>query len=171
MTDMLERVIESLAQVVHLPSCPLVLVCDGYRDAKASTWKAGRVDVAGATAYNEYLERLVELVEAGSPRLGTAPVTLLLLEGRHGQALAVKAGLEHVATELVLVHQHDILFMVGFDLRAVCAALVRGGRTARSTGAGADAGADVGEGARWTADRQTAFRRRDGKPVEEISLK
>ena len=126
LTDMLEQVIASLATVPQLAACPLVLVCDGYKAAKASTWKAGRVDDMGAAAYDEYVAQLQALVEAGDARLGAAPVTLLLLEGRHGQALAVKAGLEHVATELVLVHQHDILFMVSFDLRTVCAAL-RGG--------------------------------------------
>ena len=32
------------------------------------------------------------------------------------------------------------------------------------------AGKDVGEGVKWTADGQTAYRMRDGKPVEKISL-
>ena len=32
------------------------------------------------------------------------------------------------------------------------------------------AGADVGEGAKWSADRQSAWRLRDGEEVESISL-
>ena len=32
------------------------------------------------------------------------------------------------------------------------------------------ADADVGEGAKWSADRQSAWRLRDGKVVESISL-
>ena len=32
------------------------------------------------------------------------------------------------------------------------------------------AGADVGEGCRWSADRETAWRLQNGQPVEEISL-
>jgi len=32
------------------------------------------------------------------------------------------------------------------------------------------AGADVGEGARWSADRKTAYRLRGGKVEEEVSL-
>ena len=31
-------------------------------------------------------------------------------------------------------------------------------------------GADVGEGAKWSADGQTAVRLRDGQPMEAISL-
>jgi hypothetical protein len=31
-------------------------------------------------------------------------------------------------------------------------------------------GADVGEAARWSKDRQTAWRMQDGKPGDEISL-
>ena len=33
-----------------------------------------------------------------------------------------------------------------------------------------EAGRDVGEGAQWSADRTAAWRLRDGKVVEEISL-
>ena len=32
------------------------------------------------------------------------------------------------------------------------------------------AGADVGEGARWSADRRTAWRLREGEQVESIPL-
>jgi hypothetical protein len=117
---MLEQVIASFKEVQYLDECTLVIVCDGHREANGNVWKAGKVNAEGAANYALYLKNLEALVLEG--KLG--PSTLLvILEGRHGQALAVKAGLDYVKTPYVLVHQHDLLFMVDFELRSVLTAL------------------------------------------------
>eukprot|EP00935_MAST-01C_sp_MAST-1C-sp1_P000249 g249.t1 len=135
LTSMIEQVIESLSTVPHLAGCAMVIVCDGHNEHKANVWKAGKVTAEGAANYQLYLDNLAALVTAG--KLG-AQTSLVLLDGRHGQALAVKAGLDYVETELVLVHQHDLLFMVSFDLPAVLTALLSGEEEGAEEGARAE---------------------------------
>mmetsp|Transcript_126282 Transcript_126282/g.252294 ORF Transcript_126282/g.252294 Transcript_126282/m.252294 type:complete len:446 (-) Transcript_126282:39-1376(-) len=115
-TMMLEAVLGSFSRVEGLVECPLVIVCDGYRYSQKSTWKAGRVTDDAALRYEKYLENLEALLESGNLPRSTQ---LVILEGRNGQALAVKAGLIHVNTPLVCVHQHDLEFMFDFKLRRV----------------------------------------------------
>lgn len=114
-TMMLEAVLNTFPRVKGLPECPLVIVCDGFRFAAKSTWKAGRVTEDSAVRYEEYLQRLEGLLHNGRLPPGTR---LVILEGRNGQAMAVRAGLDHVETPFVCVHQHDLEFTVDFNLPA-----------------------------------------------------
>merc|ERR1719410_2990660 len=119
-TMMLEAVLGSFSRAEGLAECPLVIVCDGYRYSQKSTWKAGRVTDDAAWRYERYLENLEAMLESGKLPKGTQ---LVILEGHNGQALAVKAGLAHVNTPLVCVHQHDLEFMFDFKLHRVLDAL------------------------------------------------
>lgn len=115
-TMMLEAVLASFKRVPGLAECPLVVVCDGFRPSKCgikSTWKAGQVTDDAATLYAEYKANLRDMLADGRLPAGTRVVEL---EGRNGQAMAVKAGLAEVRTPLVLVHQHDLEFLFDFNL-------------------------------------------------------
>jgi hypothetical protein len=113
---MLEAVLASFARVQGLRECPLVIVCDGYKFAGKSTWKAGRVTEDSAVRYKEYLENLEKLLHSGQLPEGTR---LVILDGHNGQALAVQAGLSEVATPFVCIHQHDLEFTFDFNLPTV----------------------------------------------------
>mmetsp|Transcript_94971 Transcript_94971/g.207720 ORF Transcript_94971/g.207720 Transcript_94971/m.207720 type:complete len:438 (-) Transcript_94971:505-1818(-) len=115
-TMMLEAVLASFSRIPGLSGCPIVLVCDGFRYSGKSTWKAGQVTEDAAVAYEEYKKNLEGLLESKILPPGTK---IVILEGRNGQALAVKAGLSQVETPFVLVHQHDLEFMFDFNLPRV----------------------------------------------------
>ncbi|CAE8618065.1 unnamed protein product [Polarella glacialis] len=117
-TMMIEAVMNTFSHVAGLKECPLVIVCDGYRFAKGdkSTWKAGKVTEDSAERYLEYLENLELLLNTGRLPAGTR---IVVLDGRNGQAMAVKAGLAEVETPYVLVHQHDLEFTFDFNLEKV----------------------------------------------------
>jgi hypothetical protein len=133
-TDMLCQVIASFKKVKGLAECPIVITCDGCKLTKRNVWKAGKVTEDGATNYAEYIERLKALVCSNGGKIVTqsskdqveeqdsgvgtcgSGMKLVILEGRHSQALAVKAGLTQVSTPFVCVHQHDLLFIYDFGL-------------------------------------------------------
>jgi len=115
-TMMLEAVLNTFPRVPGLVECPMVIVCDGFRFAEKSTWKAGRVTEDAAVRYQEYIKNLEALLASGKLPAGTK---LVIMDGRNGQALAVQAGLEQVKTPYVLVHQHDLEFTFDFHLDRV----------------------------------------------------
>lgn len=115
-TMMLEAVLNSFSRVQGLTECPIVIVCDGFKFSGKSTWKAGRITEDAALRYDEYLSNLEKLLDDGTLPPGTR---LVILDGHNGQALAVKAGLAHVETPLVCVHQHDLEFPFDFNLSRV----------------------------------------------------
>lgn len=115
-TMMIQAVINSFRRVDGLKDCPLIIVCDGFRFSEKSTWKAGKVTEDAAMRYQQYLENLEGLLHSGWLPSGTR---LVVLDGRNGQALAVKAGLAQVSTPFVLVHQHDLEFTFDFKLDTV----------------------------------------------------
>jgi len=119
-TMMLEAVLQSFNRVKGLGDCALVIVCDGYNFAAKSTWKAGKVTEDAAERYLEYLQNLESMLNSGKLPAGTK---LVILDGRNGQALALRAGLQQVDTEYVLIHQHDLEFMFDFNLPGVLSVL------------------------------------------------
>lgn len=115
-TMMLEAVLNTFSRVEGLSECPLILVCDGYNLCDKSTWKAGRITEDAAKRYEEYLENLEKLLTSGHFPAGTQ---IVMLDGRNGQSLGVRAGLDQVETPHVLVHQHDLEFTFDFGLEKV----------------------------------------------------
>ncbi|CAE6948943.1 unnamed protein product [Symbiodinium sp. KB8] len=115
-TMLLEAVIASFTRVQGLADCPLIIVCDGFKVVKKTTWKAGKVTEEKAANYAEYKAALKRLQDEGRLPSGTK---LVILEGHNGQAFAVKAALAEVETPLVCIHQHDLEFTFDFDLERV----------------------------------------------------
>lgn len=115
-TMMLEAVLASFRRVEGLVDCPLIIVCDGFRNASKSTWKAGQITEDAAEQYDGYQQNLRHMLETGQLPRSTQ---LVILEGRNGQAFAVQAGLAVVQTRFVLVHQHDLEFPFDFGLSRV----------------------------------------------------
>ena len=75
-----------------------------------------------AQRYHQFVERLHEKSAAATGSswkdafFGTQ---VLSLEDHHGFGFAVKAALDQITTDFVLVVQHDQEFIAGFDLHAV----------------------------------------------------
>lgn len=113
---MLEAVLNTFSRVKGLSECPLVIVCDGFKFAEKSTWKAGKITQDSALSYHQYLQNLEDLLTSGRLPAGTR---LVILDGHNGQALGVQAGLMEVETPYVLVHQHDLEFTFDFGLEKV----------------------------------------------------
>lgn len=93
--------------------CSCILVCDGYTRAD------GRPQLCAEEAYDGFLTAAHSLASAGE--LGNCQ--LLRLDTCHGYGLALEAALREVATEFVLVVQHDWLFVKDVDLSAAVSAL------------------------------------------------
>eukprot|EP00929_Paragymnodinium_shiwhaense_P083427 TRINITY_DN44454_c0_g1_i1.p1 TRINITY_DN44454_c0_g1~~TRINITY_DN44454_c0_g1_i1.p1 ORF type:complete len:429 (+),score=63.45 TRINITY_DN44454_c0_g1_i1:82-1368(+) len=120
-TMMLEAVLASFSRVKGLADCPLVIVCDGFKTGRIqSTWKAGKITEDAAERYEEYKANLERLLENGTLPRGTK---IVIMEGHNGQAFGVKAGLAHVESDYVLVHQHDLEFTFDFHVDKVIAVL------------------------------------------------
>lgn len=115
-TMMLTAVLNSFSRVRTLQECSIVIVCDGFNLCKKITWKAGRITEEAAANYESYLENLEAMLNDSRLPDGTK---LVFLDGRNGQAMGVLAGLMHVSTPHVLVHQHDLEFMFDFNLSSV----------------------------------------------------
>eukprot|EP00913_Durusdinium_trenchii_P033766 g31610.t1 len=115
-TMMIEAVIASFQRVKGLAECPLIIVCDGFKVVKKTTWKAGKVTEEKAANYEEFKCNLKKLQDAGQLPAGSK---LIILQGHNGQAMAVKAALQEVDTPLVCIHQHDLEFTVDFCLEKV----------------------------------------------------
>ena len=125
-TALLDATLASLSLCTGaIDRCHLIITCDGYQlsdaDAETSQYKWGRLTRQAAEAYEAFLKTVRDRVAHGE--LGDRQVTVLALPSHHGFGRAVKAALTHVTTELVLVLQHDWLFVApGFDAAAAAAA-------------------------------------------------
>jgi len=99
--------------LVGLGDCHRVLVCDGYvRDDGGS-------QLCSPEDYEGFLRQVEEL--QGTGEFGDCQV--LRLDSCHGYGLALAAALELVATEFVLVVQHDWLFVRSVDLASAVMAM------------------------------------------------
>ncbi|CAK9094935.1 Uncharacterized protein SCF082_LOCUS44602 [Durusdinium trenchii] len=94
-------------------NCQIVLVCDGFARSD------GKDQLCSEEAYSRFLTSIQELCAAGE--LGNCRV--LVLQSCHGYGLALSAALSEVATEFVLVVQHDWLFVRDVDLTLVVDAM------------------------------------------------
>lgn len=131
-TMMLQAVLSSFSRVEGLTACPLVIVCDGFRQASGkSTWKAGQITEDAAERYEGFLQNLEGLLNTGVLAPGSR---LVVLNGHNGQALALQAGLAQVETPFVCVHQHDLEFMFDFGLQRVLDVLEDGSNDVKYVG-------------------------------------
>ena len=125
-TALLDATLASLSLCTGaIDRCHLIITCDGYQlsdaNAETSQYKWGRLTRQAAEAYEAFLKTVIDRAAHGE--LGDRQVTVLALPSHHGFGRAVKAALTHVTTELVLVLQHDWLFVApGFDASAAAAA-------------------------------------------------
>lgn len=135
-TALLQTVLDSFSLVPGLAECRTIVVCDGFKVTAASRDKGkgkgrgrrgannqsklGYVSEAGAARYRQYIRQVKRFA---STRPGA--IEVLVLPRHHGFAYAVKAALQRVATEFVMVVQHDYIFLRGFDLPAVLYAMQR----------------------------------------------
>eukprot|EP00913_Durusdinium_trenchii_P034183 g31991.t1 len=99
-TDLLERVLLSL-HLVGLAHVPRIIVCDGYKiSAGKSNHKAGKISVAEAERYSEYIQKLQERATgAESVRSAYFRTQILVLPDHHGFGFAVKSALAEVDTD------------------------------------------------------------------------
>jgi hypothetical protein len=125
-TALLDATLASLSLCTGgIERCHLIITCDGYQlsdaDAETSQYKWGRLTRQAAEAYEAFVGSVRDRTAHGE--MGARQVTVLALPSHHGFGRAVKAALTHVTTELVLVLQHDWLFVApGFDAAAAAAA-------------------------------------------------
>lgn len=124
-TTYIEAVLASFALVPALAGVRRLLVCDGVRETETQTakrgFRGGWVTPEGARRYADYRARLRKLASDGEGDWRNTEV--LELERRQGFGFAVRAALDHVDTELVLVQQHDRFFRRPLDLLPALRAL------------------------------------------------
>ena len=72
-----------------------------------------------AQRYHQFIERLREKSAESSCEDAFFGSHVLSLSDHHGFGFAVKAALNHITTDYVLVVQHDQEFIAGFDLEAL----------------------------------------------------
>ena len=125
-TALLDATLASLSLCTGaIERCHLIITCDGYQlsDAETSQYKWGRLTRQAAEAYEAFVGSVRDRAARGE--MGARRVTVLALPSHSGFGRAVKAALTHVTTELVLVLQHDWLFVApGFDAAAASAAVL-----------------------------------------------
>ena len=125
-TALLDATLASLSLCTGaIERCHLIITCDGYQlsDAETSQYKWGRLTRQAAEAYEAFVGSVRDRAARGE--MGARRVTVLALPSHCGFGRAVKAALTHVTTELVLVLQHDWLFVApGFDAAAASAAVL-----------------------------------------------
>lgn len=125
-TDLIDEVIGSMHLADDLPTCDMIIVCDGYKGTnsegvayKEPRYRSGIVDPVSAQNYESYVAKLkTKAVDSK-----TSNMKVLELESRHGFGFAVRAALEHVKTPYVLVMQHDRPFTRRCDLPRVVQAM------------------------------------------------
>ena len=86
-----------------------IIVCDCPKvipSEKVEKFKQGRVHAETASNYELYLDRLQKEIDNKS-ELGLIQAELLILENRHGFALALKRAIDCCDTKYVIVVQHD----------------------------------------------------------------
>ena len=125
-TALLDATLASLSLCTGaIERCHLIITCDGYQlsYAETSQYKWGRLTRQAAEAYEAFVGSVRDRAARGE--MGARRVTVLALPSHSGFGRAVKAALTHVTTELVLVLQHDWLFVApGFDAAAASAAVL-----------------------------------------------
>ena len=118
-TELLEKVVASFEWVPGLLGCRMLLVADRIRTQvkagdKFST-KRGQVSPHMAAAYDQYLDRLEQLVATATAECDSSTIwantEVIRLEKHCGFGHAVLRGLQAATTEYVMVVQHDHPFI------------------------------------------------------------
>ena len=122
-TALLAALLHSLDAVEELSGCAAIIVCDaiGTVGAGPPNYKRSCVMAEQVPLYSEYIGNVRALASRQ-----TRPCKVLVLSAWHGCALAVKAALDDgVASScrFVMLVQHDQLFLRGFDVCGVLAAM------------------------------------------------
>ncbi|KAG7366947.1 hypothetical protein IV203_029617 [Nitzschia inconspicua] len=136
-TALLEALFRSFRKADGLLESQIVILADGCEEITISAEgkvneveniKHGKASLFTAKNYREHLTRLREKVAKQTPPFCPLPggsIKLLELEGRHGSALAIQAGMNQVVnTPLVMVCQHDNFFVRYAPLREVVNAML-----------------------------------------------
>lgn len=117
-TDLLRTVVGSFSRARGLAGCRIIIVADGPKLKPSGLYrpKQGFVDDDGLVRYDQFKENVSRLCgHPEEPYFRRAE--LLALDRRMGFGFAVKAGLERATTELVMVVQHDRMFLRQVDLQ------------------------------------------------------
>ena len=129
-TALLEALFRSFDRVDGLRECKIVLVADGCNvvDDEVEGLKRGKVSSDTACRYQTHLKRLQECIDkppfGGSAVQGNGSVELLILTERHGSARAIDVVVrEKVCTPLVMICQHDNLFVADAPLCSIATAM------------------------------------------------
>eukprot|EP00301_Raphidiophrys_heterophryoidea_P013894 c2145_g1_i1.p1 GENE.c2145_g1_i1~~c2145_g1_i1.p1 ORF type:complete len:361 (-),score=80.21 c2145_g1_i1:246-1286(-) len=113
-TSLFLETVGSFSLVPELAKARKIIVCDGYKVSTENKFRSGAVVAEKVNDYEEYKNRLRSMTNASEGPLAGA--TMLELPIRHGFGLAVKRGLDAVATPFVMIVQHDRRFFASFDL-------------------------------------------------------
>ena len=122
--EMLETVVDSFKLVPGLEACRLIVVCDGCNVGKKHRPSRGIVSEDAADRYTQFLDALHaaaagEELGEGQPSSLLKGADILVQPGREGFGFAVKAALENVATEFVMIVHHDQRYRKAFDLPGI----------------------------------------------------
>eukprot|EP00928_Gymnodinium_smaydae_P070705 TRINITY_DN54488_c0_g1_i1.p1 TRINITY_DN54488_c0_g1~~TRINITY_DN54488_c0_g1_i1.p1 ORF type:complete len:401 (+),score=55.07 TRINITY_DN54488_c0_g1_i1:3-1205(+) len=124
-TTVLEAVFASFGIIDGLRGCRKIVVFDWPEldDSQVRNCREGRIQTKNLDAYNQYIQNVQTLCGSGSVWENTS---CKVLSERHGFGWAVKAALEEVKTDYVLVVQHDRCFVSPIRLRPLLKLLANG---------------------------------------------